>query len=58
MMRRYTKILLTATAIAGASPGLAAAIELQPYSHVYSVTANVGEEPSSPRDGRIRSKKW
>ncbi len=41
MMRRYSEILITAISIVGASSGLAGAVELQPYSHVYSVTANV-----------------
>ena len=41
-MRPFTAILVTALALAGNRPRLATAIELQPYSHVYSVTANVG----------------
>jgi len=41
-MKPYTTILGVAIILGCESPRLAAAIELQPYSHVYSVTANVG----------------
>lgn len=41
-MRPFTTILAAATALAVASPRLAGAAELHPYSHVYSVTATLG----------------
>jgi hypothetical protein len=41
-MRPFTTILAAATALAVASPRLAGAAELHPYSHVYSFTATLG----------------
>ena len=41
-MKPYTTILVAAIIFGCESPRLADAVELQPYSHVYSVTASVG----------------